>query len=142
MKPFIFFLFALIPLFSDDIQRVQGIVQEIELLQNAYEKCQKELHHERSSLPLIDEQKCDLSLLEEQNKKLLSAIEEKEKVIKDCINQNIMMKEKATKESENQIIMTKEMKSPLQAKEKMICEKRNPFPELMMKEKYKKKSKN
>lgn len=96
--------------YSDEIQRIENIAKDISKLRLESEKCKEEL---KSSKGLMEE-----------NRELQARVQKLEKLVK---KQEILLK---TKENSQKNLFTYSNK----------CEEESPFPELMMKDEYKKES--
>lgn len=153
---------------SDEMQRVQNIVDDISKLRADYEQCKKELGSsskgtrtfeavamqndeklQKYEMSLRDEKQRNKILLDEidtltKNKHNISNLENKirklEKIVK---NQEISLKtkEKVIKNLKNNKIKTKEVvenslknKKMSSSEAQLVCEKKNSFPKLVMKE--------
>ncbi len=110
MKSLLVFFLLFAVAYCDEVQRIDHIVKDISKLRLEYETCKEKL--------------LDSNKLEEENLKLEKRVRELEKLVK---KQEILLKTKENKEKSLFIYSNK-------------CEEESSFPNLIMKEEYKKES--
>ncbi|MDD2790575.1 MAG: hypothetical protein PHU40_07925 [Sulfurimonas sp.] len=141
MKSWLFLLFSL-PIFGDDIERVEAVVQEIQTLRSDYESCNKQLQTQRKDSIVADVSVQTPNIFAEKNQELQQILEEKETLLKLqeekilSLKQKNIFKTQAVKEpSKPMNIATKEVvRKTFVAPKSIVCQERNPFPKLIMKE--------
>jgi regulator of RNase E activity RraB len=137
MKALLLFFLAL-SLFGTDIQRLEGIVEEITNLRAGYESCTAKLLEKEQGTIVADVQNNSDVYLQERIKELEESIQAKE------ILANIQAREIMNLQQKNEQILKdmqkKEMLTSVFEKAKetnppaeILCDDRNPFPKLMMK---------
>lgn len=133
------FLSLTVSLFGADIQRLEGIVEEITNLRTEYEACNAKLLEREESLTAAhgENNSSDTYLLEKikeleesiQAKDILANIQAREIVNLQQKNEQIL-KEMKKQEALASVVQRVKMSNP---SEENLCEESNPFPQLMMK---------
>ncbi|MBU1216298.1 hypothetical protein KJ870_06690 [bacterium] len=131
-------LFPALSLFGTDIQRLEGIVEEITNLRAGYESCTAKLLEKEQGAIVADVQNNSDVYLQERIKELEESIQAKE------ILANMQAREIMNLQQKNEQILKDMQKKEIlasvfeKAKETIppaqtLCDGKNPFPKLMMK---------
>lgn len=119
-------------LHSDEMKRIEAIVQDISKLRSDYEECKKSLKDtpiSKFSVPISNDDGYKNLYLQEK-KKSISLTSRNEKLSRE-------IKELKKELNFHQNIVKKKKKSSRKiAKKPLVCEDDNKFPKLVMKEKY------
>lgn len=134
----LFILFLALSLFGSDIERLEGIVEEITTLRSEHESCKAKLLEQNRGLIVAAVQTNSDTLLQNRIQELEETIQAKE-ILSNIQAREILNLEQKYEQLIKEIQKQKTLNSVLKrakeenTPEEILCNDANPFPKLMMK---------